>query len=157
MSTSFDYEKLYATFADLLEDKLLLTMVELTGDGDMPPTPFISFGIVSPYIPISEFEDSREFESWVSFTAYGHTQVSSLNTAQRVRDLFGDSLVISDLSSQDIVVIERQAMQNRATLEPAMPSFMTGFDMHLRLKTPYETTAGPINGIVTEGGVKPDE
>ena len=87
---SFDYRVLNRVFARLLSDKLGLVLVEANGHGQQPEAPFVSFDIISPYIPIDEYFDETDqeaFEAVVSFTSFGLDKSQALQVTQAIRKI----------------------------------------------------------------------
>lgn len=149
MQKTYDYGVLYKAFSHLIADKCQLTMIELNGNGKQPPAPFVAFDIISPYIPNNFLEDdsTKAFEAVVSFTVYAQSKIQALNVANQMRQMFGDSLNQIKLAEDNIVIVERMPTQIRSTNEATQTSFLSGFDMRLRLQAPYESEIEEINNI----------
>ena len=131
----FDYTTLYTTFSKVLSQKFNLTMIESNGNGEQPPSPFVVFDIISPYIPINWEEDdnSNAFEAVVSFTVFEKSKIASLNLATKIRSSLTDSKLLSEFNSNDILIVEKMPINIRYVPEPIITTYMTGFDIRLRL------------------------
>lgn len=148
MATSYDYTVLYKVFSRLIKSKLDLTMIELNGNGKMPPAPFVAFDIISPKIPNNYLEDDRQFEAVVSFTIYAKTKLEALNLCNELRAVMGDITSRDIFARNDIVVVERMNVQPRYVEETNNYAFMFGFDVRLRLWETYQNSdSGTIEHV----------
>ncbi|QGG59551.1 phage neck terminator protein [Loigolactobacillus bifermentans] len=136
---SYDWSMLYKTFSDLVTQYMGLTQIELNSNGSPPPAPYIAFDVISPNIPINEYEndESNAFEAAVSFTVYAKSKVEALNLAQKWRDMLNTQHVLIALQAADVVVVERMATNIRYIQETASVAAMVGFDVMLRLHSPF--------------------
>jgi hypothetical protein len=139
-SSGYDYDNLYKVFADMLQSKVNLTMIDLNDKGVQPSAPFVAFDIISPYLPLNWLEDdgANAFEAVVSFTVYGRTKVSALNAAERWRNQLKSFRTHIELSDANIVLVEIMQTQIRSVAETTQSAFMVGFDVRLRLQEPFE-------------------
>ncbi|MGO3468410.1 MAG: phage neck terminator protein [Weissella hellenica] len=145
---SFDYSKLNKVFSSIAMDHLGLVLTEANGGGKQPEGTFISFDIISPYIPIDEFFDVTQeeaFETVVSFTLFDISKTNALFAAQALRKTLTQFDVDIQLRQQGIIIAEIMPTNIRAIPEQVFDKHMVGFDVRLRLQETY--TDGTIDSI----------
>jgi len=145
---SFDYSKLNKVFSSIARDHLDLVLTEANGGGKQPEGTFISFDIISPYIPIDEFFDVTQeeaFETVVSFTLFDISKTNALFAAQALRKTLTQFDVDIQLRQQGIIIAEIMPTNIRSIPEQVFDKHMVGFDVRLRLQETY--TDGTIDSI----------
>ncbi|WP_165206710.1 hypothetical protein [Weissella sagaensis] len=145
---SFDYSKLNKVFSSIAMDHLGLILTEANGGGKQPEGTFISFDIISPYIPIDEFFDVTQeeaFETVVSFTLFDISKTNALFAAQALRKTLTQFDVDIQLRQQGIIIAEIMPTNIRSIPEQVFDKHMVGFDVRLRLQETY--TDGTIDSI----------
>lgn len=145
---SFDYSKLNKVFSSIAMDHLGLILTEANGGGKQPEGTFISFDIISPYIPIDEFFDVTQeeaFETVVSFTLFYISKTNALFAAQALRKTLTQFDVDIQLRQQGIIIAEIMPTNIRSIPEQVFDEHMVGFDVRLRLQETY--TDGTIDSI----------
>ncbi|MBU7568209.1 phage neck terminator protein [Weissella sagaensis] len=145
---SFDYSKLNKVFSSIAMDHLGLVLTEVNGGGKQPEGTFISFDIISPYIPIDEFFDVTQeeaFETVVSFTLFDISKTNALFAAQALRKTLTQFDVDIQLRQQGIIIAEIMPTNIRSIPEQVFDKHMVGFDVRLRLQETY--TDGTIDSI----------
>lgn len=145
---SFDYSKLNKVFSSIARDHLGLVLTEANGGGKQPEGTFISFDIISPYIPIDEFFDVTQeeaFETVVSFTLFDISKTNALFAAQALRKTLTQFDVDIQLRQQGIIIAEIMPTNIRSIPEQVFDKHMVGFDVRLRLQETY--TDGTIDSI----------
>lgn len=143
---TYDYTNFYKLFAPMIKQRTDLQMIELNTNGKMPAPPFVTFDIVSPYIPSGFLEDNRYFEAVVSFTVYAKQKLDALNRAEELRNILGDQTARDAAEKLDIIIVERMPLQVRSVQETTNFAYMNGFDV--RLRTSYsEEVKGEISGV----------
>lgn len=148
---SFDYSKLNKVFSSIAADKLELVLTEANGGGHQPEGTFISFDIISPYIPIDEYFDVTQkeaFEAVVSFTLFDISKTNALFAAQALRKTLTQFDVDIQLRQQGIIIAEIMPTNIRSIPEQVFDKHMVGFDVRLRLQETYtDDTIDPINDV----------
>lgn len=148
---SFDYAKLNKVFSSIAADKLELVLTEANGGGYQPEGTFISFDIISPYIPIDEYFDVTQkeaFEAVVSFTLFDISKTNTLFAAQAWRKTLTQFDVDIQLRQQGIIIAEIMPTNIRSIPEQVFDKHMVGFDVRLRLQETYtDDTIDPINDV----------
>lgn len=145
---SFDYSKLNKVFSSIARDHLGLVLTEANGGGKQPEGTFISFDIISPYIPIDEFFDVTQeeaFETVVSFTLFDISKTNALFAAQALRKTLTQFDVDIQFRQQGIIIAEIMPTNIRSIPEQVFDKHMVGFDVRLRLQETY--TDGTIDSI----------
>ena len=148
---SFDYSKLNKQFSSIAMNHLGLTLIETNGGGKQPEGTFISFDIISPYIPIDEYFDVTQeeaFEAVVSFTLFDISKTNALFAAQAWRKTLTQFDVDIQLRQQGIIIVEIMPTNIRSIPEQVFDKHMVGFDIRLRLQETYtDNTIDPINDV----------
>ncbi|MCM6765678.1 phage neck terminator protein [Weissella paramesenteroides] len=148
---SFDYSKLNKVFSSIAAEKLELVLTEANGGGHQPKGTFISFDIISPYIPIDEYFDVTQkeaFEAVVSFTLFDISKTNTLFAAQAWRKTLTQFDVDIQLRQQGIIIAEIMPTNIRSIPEQVFNKHMVGFDVRLRLQETYtDDTIDPINDV----------
>lgn len=148
---SFDYSKLNKVFSSIAADQLDLVLTEANGGGHQPKGTFISFDIISPYIPIDEYFDVTQkeaFEAVVSFTLFDISKTNALFAAQAWRKTLTQFDVDIQLRQQGIIIAEIIPTNIRSIPEQVFNKHMVGFDVRLRLQETYtDDTIDPINDV----------
>ncbi|WP_419154630.1 LIC_12616 family protein [Weissella bombi] len=151
---SFDYAKLNKVFSSIAMDHLGLVLTEANGGGKQPEGTFISFDIISPYIPIDEYFDVTQeeaFESVVSFTLFDISKTNALFAAQALRKTLTQFDVDIQLRHQGIIIAEIMPTNVRSIPEQVFDKHMVGFDVRLRLQETYtDDTINIIDDVEIE-------
>ena len=151
---SFDYSKLNKQFSSIAMDHLGMTLIEANGGGKQPEGTFISFDIISPYIPIDEYFDVTQeeaFEAVVSFTLFDISKTNALFAAQAWRKTLNQFDVDIQLRHQGIIVADIMPTNVRSIPEQVFDKHMVGFDVRLRLQETYtDNTIDPIDDVEIE-------
>lgn len=106
MSESFDYLNLAEILIDFLKKKTKLDIIESDSVGPQLESPFITYSVISPYIPITvDIVDNEQFECVLSLTIHEKSKLKALNLSERLRKLFQQLGTRQHLQDKDIIVV----------------------------------------------------
>lgn len=146
MASSFDYRaQLITHLVAHAKESVGCQLIENNSNGEQPDFPFITYAIISPFIPV-HFDDRGEelFECVLSLTIHDDSALDALNIAAKYRKSFLTEDGITFFKNNSIVVVSARPSSSRDNFISIDYERLAGFDLRLRLRDNFVDESGDV-------------
>lgn len=152
MSGTYDYRAMMRPIIALIKQGTGCVVVENSFKGKQPGYPYITYGLLDPYHPVSvDVVDHEIFETSWSIDAYAEDQFDAINASQAAAKSLRTQAATFKLDDAGIYLIDETDASSRDVSFAVQEQHRVGFDIHLRVQDQFEDAVETIDSLSLNG------